>query len=167
MENEKPIFSHPAHRRLPILKQPLQHRHISHADRSLTTQRSILKMTASEHSTARTVLYETTKTANIPDNVGKLIPEHISENLNYGFASKCGNNGMTIEIVPGHPTKLVPVTALQSSLPSSAVDATRFGPEMCIDGIIETPANYWDPNYSLCHTDAERAPFFVYNLFCT
>ena len=68
---------------------------------------------------------------------------------------------MTIEIVPGHPTKLVPVTALQSSLPSSAVDATRFGPEMCIDGIIETPANYWDPNYSLCHTDAERAPWLA------
>lgn len=62
---------------------------------------------------------------------------------------------------PGHPIKLVPVTALQSSMPTSAGDPTRFGPKKCIDGIIETPANFWDPNYSLCHTDVERAPWLA------
>ena len=46
-------------------------------------------------------------------------------------------------------------------MPTSAVDATRFGPNNCIDDVIETPANFWDPNYSLCHTDVERAPLLA------
>ena len=47
-----------------------------------------------------------------------------------------------------------PVAAFQSSRPIK-----RRGPEKCIDGVTESPENFWDPN--LCATNTEKAPWLA------
>ena len=40
-------------------------------------------------------------------------------------------------------------------------NAARLGPEKCIDGIIDNPEDFWDPNFSLCATRTQRAPWLA------
>ena len=48
-----------------------------------------------------------------------------------------------------------------SSKPAAAANRDRLGAEKCINGQIENPANFWDPNFSLCHTNTEKAPWLA------
>ena len=53
-----------------------------------------------------------------------------------------------------------PVTAFQSSRPLKPINRKRRGPEKCIDGVIDNPV-FWDPNFSLCATNTEKAPWLA------
>ena len=63
--------------------------------------------------------------------------------------------------VPGHATKLKPVAAFQSSRSENLHNAERLGPEKCIDGIIDNLGDFWHPNFSLCATRTQRAPWLA------
>ena len=54
-----------------------------------------------------------------------------------------------------------PVAAFQSSRPLNPINRKRLGPEKCIDGVIDNPENFWDPNFSLCATYTEKAPWLA------
>ena len=54
-----------------------------------------------------------------------------------------------------------PVAAFQSSRTQHPNSKERLGPEKCIDGIIDNPGNFWDPNFSLCATRTQRAPWLA------
>ena len=41
------------------------------------------------------------------------------------------------------------------------INGKRLGPEKCVDGVIDNPENFWDPNFSLCATDTEKAPWLA------
>ena len=64
-------------------------------------------------------------------------------------------------IIEDPPIQLSPVAAYMSSNPALAANRDRLGAEKCIDGQIENPENFRDPNFSLCHTNTEKAPWLA------
>ena len=63
-------------------------------------------------------------------------------------------------ILEGPSTQLSPVAAFMSSKPASPANRERLGAEKCIDGKINLES-VWEPNFSLCHTSSEKAPWLA------